>query len=253
MWTFSRAPTRICASGASTRGRAIHFLLPWVQHQGVKSLPLAEKENISLVNRQEVSTEVSFIIGAQTGVTRKLHEKARTAPRGVVRIKAAMEGPYAGHHTLDSYGHVVLFAGSTGITHQMSYIRHILEGYNDGTVATRRLTLVWIIREFEFLEWVRPYMDAVLRIPNRKDLLRIKVFVTRPRDPRQVVSASATVELFPGRPNVPLVLAKEVEDQVGAMCVTVCGPGALADDVRAAVRGVQGPRVVDFVEESFTW
>ena len=229
------------------------FSIAWVQHHGIKSLPLSEKENISLVNRQEVSTEVSFIIGAQTGMTRKLHDKARRAPRGVVRIKAAMEGPYAGHHTLDSYGHVVLFAGSTGITHQMSHIRHILEGYNDGTVATRRLTLVWIIREFEFLEWVRPYMDAVLRIPNRKDLLRIKVFVTRPRDPRQVVSASATVELFPGRPNVPLVLAKEVEDQIGAMCVTVCGPGALADDVRAAVRGVQGPSVVDFVEESFTW
>ena len=135
----------------------------------------------------------------------------------------------------------------------MSYIRHLLNGYNDGTVATRRLTLVWTIREYESLEWVRPYMDTILRIPNRKDLLRIHIFVTRPNNPRDITSASATVRMFPGRPNIPLLLQKEVLEQVGAMCVTVCGPGALADDVRGAVRAVQGHSVVDFVEESFTW
>jgi hypothetical protein len=37
------------------------------------------------------------------------------------------------------------------------------------------------------------------------------------------------------------------------MCVTVFGPGALADDVRGAVRVVQGLNVIDFFEESFTW
>jgi hypothetical protein len=46
---------------------------------------------------------------------------------------------------------------------------------------------------------------------------------------------------------------KEVESQMGAMCVTVCGPGGLADNVREVVREVQEDGMVDFIEESFTW
>ncbi|KAI8648534.1 FAD-binding FR-type domain-containing protein [Fusarium keratoplasticum] len=228
------------------------FSIAWVNHNSSTPLPTSEKEPLASLDQANVSTAVSFIIGAQTGMTRKLFNKASQAGRSI-RLKAAFEGPYAGHHSLDSYGHAVLFAGSTGITHQLSYIRHLLEGYNAGTVATRRVTLVWIIREYESLEWVRPYMDTILRIPHRKDILRIHVFVTRPQKPRDISSASTTVGMYPGRPNVPLLLFKEIQEQVGAMCVTVCGPGGLADDVRGAVRAVQAETVVDFVEESFTW
>jgi len=37
------------------------------------------------------------------------------------------------------------------------------------------------------------------------------------------------------------------------MCVTVCGPGGMADDVRAAARTAQEASAVDFIEESFSW
>ncbi|KAL7930453.1 ferric reductase [Trichoderma chlorosporum] len=228
------------------------FSIAWVEHEVQHSLPTSEKESLTAMDRSNAFTSVSFLIGAQTGMTRKLYNTVKASEQGI-RMKAALEGPYAGHHSLDSYGHAVLFAGSTGITHQISYIRHLLHGYNEGTVATRRVTLVWIIREYESLEWVRPFMDQILRIPNRKDILRIQVFVTRPQNPRDIASSSSTVKMFPGRPNVPLLLAKEVQEQVGAMVVTVCGPGALADDVRGAVRSVQGHTVVDFIEESFSW
>ncbi|KAI5464030.1 ferric reductase like transmembrane component-domain-containing protein [Mariannaea sp. PMI_226] len=228
------------------------FSICWVQHLRDNTLPSFEKEQDEIVDKSTMSTSVSFLIGAQTGMTRKLFERASSSRRSL-RVKAAMEGPYAGHHSLDSYGHVVLFAGSTGITHQISYIRHLLDGHNEGTVSTHRITLVWIIREYESLEWVRPYMDTILRIPNRKDIVRIQIFVTRPQNPRDISSASTTVRMYPGRPNIPLLLQKEVQEQMGAMCVTVCGPGALADDVRGAVRDVQDTNVVDFVEESFTW
>ncbi|TQW00657.1 hypothetical protein V2A60_001718 [Cordyceps javanica] len=228
------------------------FSVAWVEHES-NTLPIsAEKEPLNAVDRAHAYTKVSFIIGAQTGVTRELFNRAKRIKNGI-RIKAALEGPYAGHHCLDSYGHCVLFAGATGVTHQISYLRHLLEGYNAGTVATRRITLIWIIRQYDSLDWVRPYMDLILRIPNRGDVLRIQVFVTRPQNPRDLAGSSTTVKLFPGRPNVRLLLVKEVQEQVGAMCVTVCGPGGLADDVRSAVRAVQGHSVVDFVEESFTW
>ncbi|KAL2021011.1 hypothetical protein VTK56DRAFT_7785 [Thermocarpiscus australiensis] len=229
------------------------FSIAWYEHtQDVKTLPIREKDTEKL--HRPVATTVSFIIGAHTGFTRKLYNKARQSQSRAVSMRAAFEGPYAGHHSMDSYGHVVLFAGATGITHQISYLRHLIHGYNDGTVATRRVTLVWIVRDYEVLEWARPWMDKILRMPNRKAVLRIRLFVTRPKAASQVVSNSTTVQMFPGRPNIPMLLAKEVCEQVGAMCVSVCGPGGLADDVRDAVRKLQdGGTWLDHVEESFTW
>ncbi|KAI1417440.1 ferric reductase NAD binding domain-containing protein [Hypoxylon sp. FL1857] len=229
------------------------FSIAWVEHHPEAGTTLEEKAQTESELRRG-TTSISFIIGAHTGFTRQLYNKALSGGSQSIRIRAAMEGPYAGHHSLDSYGHVVLFAGSTGITHQISYLKPLIQGFNDGTIATRRITLVWIIRDTESLEWVRPWMDVILRMPRRREILNIRLFVTRPKNTKEIFSASSTVQMFPGRPNIPTLLKKEVEEQVGAMCVTVCGPGALADDVRQAVRDVQAESsVVDFVEESFTW
>jgi len=230
------------------------FSIAWTEHQYREELPVTEKQ-APQPPREPIATTVSFIISAQTGFTRKLYEKACAAKSRAITMRAAVEGPYAGHHSLDSYGHCVLFAGASGITHQLSYLRHLLEGFEAGTIATRRVTFVWIIRDYDMLEWARPWMDKILRMPGRRELVRIQVFITRPRNPNQIFgSNSQTVNIYPGRPNIPMLLAKEVCDQSGAMCVTVCGPGGLADDVRDAVRKVQdGKTVVDFIEESFTW
>ncbi|KAI1814581.1 ferric reductase like transmembrane component [Poronia punctata] len=233
------------------------FSIAWVEHHPDESdRVLGEKapaEKPGAVIRKG-TTSVSFVIGAHTGFTRQLFDTASRAATQTIRIKAAMEGPYAGHHSLDSYGHAVLFAGSTGITHQLSYLKPLLEGFNNGTIATRRVTLVWVMRDTEALEWVRPWMDEILRMPRRREILNIRLFVTRPKNSKEIISASSTVQMLPGRPGISTILQREVEQQVGAMVVTVCGPGALADDVRQAVREVQcAENVVDFVEESFTW
>lgn len=236
------------------------FSVAWVEHMNIDSLPsFTSEEKYNAQHKAAgptTKTSISFIIHAQTGMTRKLHNYALAATATgsrPVTMSAAFEGPYGGHHSLDSYGHVVLFAGSSGITHQIPFLKHLIEGYNDKTVATRRITLVWIVRDMEHLEWVRPWMDVILQLPNRREILHIKLFITRPKSAREVHSPSTTVQMFPGRPNVMTILAKEVEDQIGAMCVTVCGPGGLADNVREAVRSVQTISTVDFIEESFTW
>lgn len=232
------------------------FSIAWVEHHS--NIPaLAEKElesqNPKRLDKSATVTDVSFVIHAQTGLTKRLFDKANLCSPRILTLKAALEGPYAGHHSLDSYGHAVLYAGSSGITHQIPYVKHLIQGFTDGVVATRKVLLVWIIRDSEHLEWVRPWMDEILRMPSRRDILRIKLFITRPKNPREIISPSTTVQMYPGRPNVKLLLETEVKEQTGAMCVTVCGPGGLADNVRDAVRGVQENRVVDFIEESFTW
>ena len=230
------------------------FSIAWTKDRSISPLlPSTEKTSKSVYESEKSTTDVSFVIHAQTGFTRRLYNKSLASSPRPLTLRAAFEGPYAGHHSLDSYGSLLLFAGSSGITHQIPFLRHLISSHANGTVATRRITLVWIVRDVEHLEWVRPWMDEILRLPSRRSVLTIKLFITRPKSPREICSPSSTVQMFPGRPNIKLLMETEVKDRVGAMCVTVCGPGGLADNVREAVRNVQDVGVVDLIEESFTW
>lgn len=198
-------------------------------------------------------TSVSLIIRRRAGFTEHLYRKAFSNPNHHISLPAFVEGAYGTTHSLHSYGTVMLFAGGVGITHQIPFIRDLLAGYASGTVATRRIALIWIIRSPEHLEWIRPWMTIILSMPGRRDVLRILLFVTRPRSTKEIHSPSSTVQMFPGKPNVNALVEMESREQVGAMAVSVCGPGGLGDDVRAAVRRRQGVRNVDFFEEAFGW
>lgn len=97
-------------------------------------------------------------------------------------------------------------------------------------------------------------MDQILRLPCRRDILVIKLFVSKPKSTREIVSPSATVQMFPGRCRPDVVLDEVLPARVGATAVSVCGPGAFADEVRAATRERIGMgAVVDLTEEAFTW
>ncbi|TVY84944.1 Ferric reductase transmembrane component [Lachnellula suecica] len=220
-----------------------------------------EAENLDpeklAMNRQDIlamqKTKMSFIIRARTGFTEKLYKKAEASPDGKFYTKCFAEGPYGGMHMMHSYGTVMMFAGGVGITHQVPHVRDLVAGYANGTVAARKIVLVWIIQSPEHLEWIRPWMTSILAMDKRRDVLRIMLFVSRPRSTKEIHSPSATVQMFPGRPNIETLMDIEMENQVGAMGVSVCGSGALSDDVRRAVRTRQHAGSIDFIEEAFSW
>ncbi|KAK5629720.1 hypothetical protein RRF57_005435 [Xylaria bambusicola] len=209
------------------------------------------------VSRQDIlgmrKTTMSFVIRARTGMTATLYQRAAAHPEGCLVTRCLVEGPYGGEHMLDSYGTVMLFAGGVGITHAVPHVRHLVAGFANGTVATRKVVLVWIIQSPEHLEWIRPWMTQILAMDRRRDILRIMLFVSRPRSTKEIHSPSSTVQMFPGRPNIDTLMGMEMEQQVGMMGVTVCGPGALSDEVRLAVRHKQHDGAIDFIEEAFSW
>ena len=227
-----------------------------------------EKETLSLpsptslgpVNELATQADLHFVIAKRTGMTASLYEKAAACPSGTMTVTGFIEGPYGGNDNLSSYGTCVLFAGGIGITHQIGHVRHLLHGHERGTTATRKIVLVWSVKNTETLEWVRPFMDEILALPNRREVLKIILFVTRPRSRREVVSRSERVLMYPGRCDPTSILEDEVASRVGATAVTVCGPGAFGDEVRAGVRNVLARRedggkgaTIDFVEEAFSW
>ncbi|KAL8938476.1 MAG: hypothetical protein Q9216_003866 [Gyalolechia sp. 2 TL-2023] len=205
-----------------------------------------------LANTNDAAS-MSLIIRRRSGFTDKLFEKAERSTSGITTISAYVEGPYGGHAVLHSYGTVMIFAGGVGITHQVPFVRDLVAGYASGTVAARKVILIWVIQSPEHLEWIRPWMTTILAMDKRRDILRIQLFVTQPRSTKEIHSPSATVQMFPGKPNVDTLIEMESENQIGAMGVSVCGTGGLSDDVRAAVRKRQAWRNIDFLEQGFTW
>ncbi|KAJ5293793.1 hypothetical protein PENANT_c002G00096 [Penicillium antarcticum] len=214
-----------------------------------KSLPLNRQDILNAPHKETIS----LLVRRRTGMTDKLFQRATNSMGTPLTVRAFAEGPYGNIHTMDSYGTVMLFAGGVGITHHVPFVRHLVAGFAEGTVAARRVTLVWIIQSPEHLEWIRPWMTKILAMDRRREVLRIMLFVTRPRNTKEIQSPSATVQMFPGRPNIDTLIGMEVENQVGAMGVLVCGNGGLSDDVRKVCRRRQAKSNVDYVEESFTW
>lgn len=210
------------------------FSLAWSEDEqdlsSEKGLPMDRHDILSM----QKST-MSLIIRRRTGFTDTLWKKAEKAPDGKFITNAIVEGPY-GSQNLDSYGHVMLFAAGVGITHAVPHVRTLCASYANGTSATRRVTLIWIIQSPEHLEWIRPWMTSILNMEKRRDVLKILLFVTRPRSTKEIHSPSASVQMYPGRPDVGALLDQEQARQVGAMAVSVCGTGSLGDEVRRAVR-----------------
>lgn len=197
------------------------------------------------------SREISLICRARTGLTRKMYDRAAKQPNQEFTTFGFLEGPYGGHHSLDSYGTVVLVAGGVGITHQVMYVKHLVQSYAQGTSAIQRVHLIWTIPTAESLEWIRPWMDEILRMPGRKDVLRVSLFISRPKG--QLRNSSTSIKMIPGRPKIGELLEQEVKNRIGAVAITCCGSGAFADDVRFASRAVIQEGSVDYIEEAFTY
>ena len=235
------------------------FSIAWSDTREVFSLDIdseklpQRKQSVADFSTHQPTT-MSLIIAKRTGMTARIYDKARASTTRSITTYGLVEGPYGGLDSLHSYGTVVLFAAGVGITHQIGHVRELLEGHAAGTVATQKIVLVWSVKNTDTLEWIRPWMDHILQMENRKQVLKVLLFVTKPRSAREVVSKSETVQMYPGRCNPGVILGREVVTRCGAMGVTVCGPGAFADEVRGAVREVVDTgATVDFVEESFTW
>jgi|TARA_R110002003_G_scaffold107_7_gene9018 predicted ferric reductase len=215
------------------------------------TLPILEGDALMAPGAPQKSRQISLICRARTGLTRQMYERACKMPNETFTAWGFIEGPYGGHHSLDSYGTVVLFAGGVGITHQVMYLKHLVGGYAKRTTATQKVVLIWTVPDSDCLEWVRPWMDEILRMPQRKHVLRIKLFISRPKG--RVESSSDTVKMFAGRAKPDALIEEEVRHRQGAMAVTVCGSGGFADGVRAAVRPWLTEGSIDFIEEAFTY
>ncbi|KAK0272932.1 hypothetical protein LTR35_012603 [Friedmanniomyces endolithicus] len=214
------------------------FSLAWSDEQPTfgaeKALPLSRQDLFAA----RKSASMSLIIRRRTGFTDKMYRKAELSAGGKFMTTAFVEGPY-GNQSFQSYGTVMLFPPEWAS-------RTSPPRPGPGRRPRQR-------NSPEHLQWIRPWMTQILGMEKRREILRILLFVTRPRSTKEIHSPSSSVQMFPGKPDVGALIEKEIGGQVGAMAVSVCGTGSLSDDVRGAVRERCERSEMDFFEEAFSW
>lgn len=152
----------------------------------------------------------------------------------------------------------------------MSYLHEFVHGMTGRAVATRRVKLIWVIKslgkishrihhhltKIDHISWIQPWMASTHSLPSGHSL-HIQIYITASTEhdtgDRIQAQNEPPVSISYVKPSLERIMQSEKTQQIGAMAVSVCGPGGLSDEVRRVVREAQGGKTVDFYEASFSW
>jgi predicted ferric reductase len=84
---------------------------------------------------------ISLLVKSRAGFTAELDRHANK------KLLAFIDGPYGVRHDFGKYGTVIMFATGIGIAGHIPYIKDLISGYNNCTVKTHRIRLIWEIKE----------------------------------------------------------------------------------------------------------
>lgn len=91
--------------------------------------------------RDREGLTISLLVKSRAGFTAELDRHVNKS------LLAFIDGPYGARHDFGEYGTVIMFATGIGIAGQLPYIKDLISGYNNCAVKTRRIRLVWEIKE----------------------------------------------------------------------------------------------------------
>lgn len=133
---------------------------------------------------QQLLSTVVLMAGARKGLTKRLYDQAfRLQSQQVARresgiaLSALLDGPYGQDASVSSYDHALLLAGGSGITFVLASLLELSWLWQKKAATTRRVHLVWSIRDPHSLEWVRQHLItvAVLAPPGG---LQISIYIS---------------------------------------------------------------------------
>ncbi|RPD78372.1 hypothetical protein L226DRAFT_481122 [Lentinus tigrinus ALCF2SS1-7] len=198
--------------------------------------------------------EVDFFINVREGFTKRLAAAARKGEK----VDVFVDGPYGFSPNLKNDDIVVLVAGGSGVSLAISMFLGVVSDVQNGKSRTRKVVFIWSIRDAKQMEWIaKPLVNALERAPPSLEIA-IRIFVTggqkadqmplmnnndsdsmysmeRSMRPRMLADFPS-VQVTPGRPDIPKMLKDEVTGATGRLSVTVCGSGAIVKSCREALR-----------------
>ncbi|WVQ80313.1 hypothetical protein IAT38_002418 [Cryptococcus sp. DSM 104549] len=226
-------------------------------------------------------TRLHFLFGSMAGATRRLRRQVEAVQTGgSAACRVLVEGPYGHSCPVQRYDHALFIAGGSGITASLPYLHDLLERSKTGKAVTKRVTMVWVVKNNEYAEDVLahelarmqgvegfefslhiyitassglstplveeakvqhlPYSDST-GSGSSTPSLESPATSTYEKDEKRR-SASLGEGIHTGRPEMAKVLAESLSQMVGSetLAVMACGPGSMMDDMRSAVCDAYG-------------
>ncbi|KAF5640792.1 ferric reductase like transmembrane component [Fusarium sp. NRRL 52700] len=229
-----------------------------------------------------VSTQpLEFVIDAHDGFTRDLHEYAVKNPG--VALKASFHGPYGHMPDATAYDKILIFAGGSGGTFGFGMALQLLRDLD--AAVHRDITVVWVTRSRDLLEWFSPYLEKIARaqgfnisvnITGTTELNEKAASDQAPPTLKRAVSEDRVemadspsqsdaiqqdlilgIPIHHGRPDVDRIVSQTLEGVSANSRVLVlgCGPSGLLQDVRqsATSRMVTNGAGISLQFEQFGW
>jgi NAD(P)H-flavin reductase len=142
------------------------------------------------------------------GFTKKVLETA--LEHGPWRTyRAFLDGPYGGmRRSMDSFDHVVMFAGGSGITAVVSQLLDLIKRMRDGKAVTKTVQLVWAMKRPETMEWFKEEL-RICREFAPPNAVQCQFYITAAK--RQAGTGTVVSAQTPSRP-VSMVFHDKVND-----------------------------------------
>jgi predicted ferric reductase len=203
------------------------------------------------------------LMRARKGMTASLLSKLRRSEASSLPISILTEGLYGGHRAtllpLKTADTILCITGGIGITSCMSFLQQYANESKsvDATSGslmhnTTNFLLAWSAREEALIRHVSSSLlpDTSIGFPNKQ--IEYKLWCTG-ENSSQDKGLEQGSGLQRGRMNVEEVV-RSVAEKGRRVVVVVCAPGAMSDEVRAAVVGcLRDGMPVDLIEEAFAW
>lgn len=112
--------------------------------------------------------------------------------------RAFIDGPYGGMtRSMDTFDHVVLFAGGSGITALVSQLLDLIKRMRDGKAITKTVHVVWALRRPETMKWFKEEL-RICREYAPPDAVQCQFYITAAK--RQVSTGELVSSSAPHRP-----------------------------------------------------
>ena len=199
-------------------------------------------------NLSKAQFEISFLIRPGGGITKKLRERLARAGSSL-SLPILIEGPYGSSTTkVFASESILAFAGGVGITGVLGHLNHHIAmqrasrspASGQGLFRVRKFSLFWTVKSRLELEALQPFLPDEATAQDAG--IELQIVCTERGDQRLEWRDEIAKE-------------KRAMDKSHSLCVLVCGPPVMADEIRRAVvkeHGSTGARI-ELVPEVFAW
>lgn len=123
--------------------------------------------------------------------------------------RAFIDGPYGGmRRSLDSFDHVVLIAGGSGITALVSQLLDLIKRMRDSKAVTKTVHVIWALKRPDTMEWFKEEL-RICREYAPPDSVHCQFYITTAK--RQTMTGKVVSAQTPTRP-VSMVFHDKVND-----------------------------------------